>query len=517
MTGVFGSAVAATQPPFHPNFTSNGAQGWGHALWASTTGHGDAREPTRCAFPGAVPAGAAAGGGGGAHSAWRECGGDSGGVGGGGWVAGAAHQQPQPQPPLQAAGVACGGGGGSRGRPGRKPHARPEDLQSRLDALGAQFGRLSAENQFLKSKLKALETVLPWRETSVNFLASVKTSSSSSNGAVQQCPAGLQQQQQQQQTQKHAVAPDLPRPPPSCNGGDRAAAQLTAPLLHAAAQVPGLCGSSTSRLGDAAAGTPAPAAAAAATAATLCPHASAAAPACPPLIVALCPGPDDDEAPDISPAGVEALKRVGVPEFLMLWKHIALQASLLVAGAEAAGPGSAKAARLERYTARLYSYLDKVVRLSPDCWMDSMSVNAETGLRERPSDDYWLAVGRYANLSRQQLQEVAHLAQALDAAVGPVVQERAALAAQLAAHIRHSAMQPTALDATAALTAVDELAEALVRNVALEQRRHDDATDFLWLSTLSAVQGARVVAAAYPFVPDALAIMHACRRLLGSS
>ncbi|KAG2440662.1 hypothetical protein HYH02_010241 [Chlamydomonas schloesseri] len=61
---------------------------------------------------------------------------------------------------------------------------------------------------------------------------------------------------------------------------------------------------------------------------------------------------------------------------------------------------------------------------------------------------------------------------------------------------------------------VDDLAAQLERNVLREQQSHWDLTDFVWLSTLSPVQGARVVAASYTYIPDALAIMHACRQVL---
>eukprot|EP00198_Chlamydomonas_reinhardtii_P008424 XP_001697761.1 predicted protein [Chlamydomonas reinhardtii] len=170
----------------------------------------------------------------------------------------------------------------------------------------------------------------------------------------------------------------------------------------------------------------------------------------------------DGEVPDIPPAAIEELKRVGVAEFCLLWKHIAMQVG------------------------------DGRLMVDGKWWM--------------AGNGGWMMA----------LQEVAHLAQLLDQAVEPVVQERARLASQLSSHIRNTPARPTALDATAALTAVDELAELLQRNMQLELRTHDNVTDFLWLSTLSPVQGARVVAAAYPFVPDALAILHACRQLLGS-
>ncbi|PNW83717.1 hypothetical protein CHLRE_05g240350v5 [Chlamydomonas reinhardtii] len=618
-------------PVYHR--ASIGDHGWGQGLWTSPTGPSAYDDAPSVSFLGSSLAAGTPPVGEGSNGAYFDCslgragdggGGGGAGAGGGGggtsagWVMGAHN--PQPQAGAGGGGGGGSGGGGSRGRPGRKPHPRPEDLQSHVDALSAQFGRLSSENQFLKSKLKALETVLPWRETSLNFLASLKAGgSSSSNGSSSGGPAvaaAAAAAAAHASSHRHTAATAEQGRSGYCMGsgvgssrpgaaaaGAHATATAAAPVFHAsvaaaAAGGPPQYGVSAGQEGSAGAGlagagaglggagagaggadqggggslrgspagwdnSAAEAAVAAAAAGRAGVHVTTSVaagshhpqhhqqhqqhhqqyqqqqhqqyqhqpqqpqqsqhqhphqhqPQQVPLIVALCPGLEDGEVPDIPPAAIEELKRVGVAEFCLLWKHIAMQSSLLGAGAEAAGPGSAKAARLSRYMERMTEYLDKVIRLSPLCWLQSMHVNVETGLRERPSDDYWLAVGRYANLSRPQLQEVAHLAQLLDQAVEPVVQERARLASQLSSHIRNTPARPTALDATAALTAVDELAELLQRNMQLELRTHDNVTDFLWLSTLSPVQGARVVAAAYPFVPDALAILHACRQLLGS-
>ncbi|KAG2430770.1 hypothetical protein HYH02_013609 [Chlamydomonas schloesseri] len=434
-----------------------------------------------------------------------------------GWTMGAV---PQPQAPAGAA------GGGSRR--GRKPKPRLPDLQSQLEALSQQFERLSSENVFLKSKLKALEKVVPNRQVNLDFLASVKSNS--------------QQQQSQQQVAQSAasaapgqVEAQLARS--GSSGVGPAAVADAAPVgvsWQSSAATALSSGASASAVatelapallnrggigGGSGAGLPSPASAAAlaeaAAAGTSGRGAVGSEASQKLLILELCPEPDG-EVPDMPPAAIEELKRTGVKEFLALWKHVAFKTSLLVAAAEAMGPGSAHAARLERYVGRMMDYLDRIVLLSPDVWFLCQYINAETLEEERPSDDFWMAIGKYANFSREQLEEIESLAKAHEETVAPVVQERARLASELSNHISAMTSGPAVVESThgiSALNAVDALTEQLQRNVLKEQQTHNDATDFLCWSVVTPVQVARIMAAAYPYVPDGVALMHACRQL----
>ncbi|GIL55577.1 hypothetical protein Vafri_11131 [Volvox africanus] len=64
--------------------------------------------------------------------------------------------------------------GAAGSRRGRKPMPRLLDLQERLDTLTEQFRSLNDENTFLKGKLKLLESVLPYRDSHIGFLAAAK-------------------------------------------------------------------------------------------------------------------------------------------------------------------------------------------------------------------------------------------------------------------------------------------------------------------------------------------------------
>ena len=170
VTGAFGGSAPAAMvidptPVYHR--ASIGDHGWGQGLWTSPTGPSAYDDAPSVSFLGSSLAAGTPPVGEGSNGAYFDCslgragdggGGGGAGAGGGGggtsagWVMGAHN--PQPQAGAGGGGGGGSGGGGSRGRPGRKPHPRPEDLQSHVDALSAQFGRLSSENQFLKSKLK---------------------------------------------------------------------------------------------------------------------------------------------------------------------------------------------------------------------------------------------------------------------------------------------------------------------------------------------------------------------------
>ncbi|KAG2425375.1 hypothetical protein HXX76_013789 [Chlamydomonas incerta] len=499
-----GAPVLTTQPYLHR--VSSGGTASAH-VQTSTNGQGPSDAAAFARISDSVAGGGVGTSGGAAQQAFPG--------GAHGWVMGA-------QPPALV-GSAAGGS-----RRGRKPKPRLPDLQSQLDALSQQFERLSSENVFLKSKLKALEKVVPSRQVSLDFLASVKSSG-------QQPPQQQQQQQQQQaastaaaaaagQAQAQPGVPSdgaVPSPSGSSSAGPAAA--------EAALGISGTQASASVTPASAAATAPAPAGqpGGAALASAASASALAAAAAGPSgagwvgtapsqlLILELCPGPDG-EIPTMSPAAIEELRRTGVKEFLELWKHATLKTSVLVAAAEALGPGSAHAARLDRYVGRLMDYMDRITLLAPHCWFQSLYINAETLAEERPTDDFWMAIGKYANFSLDQLEEIENLAKAHDATVAPVVLERARLASELSTHISTTMTGPAVVESAhgiSALSAVDTLTEQLQRNVLKEHQSHLDSTDFLCWSVLTPVQVSRIMAASYPYIPDGVAIMHACRAL----
>ncbi|GLC59971.1 hypothetical protein PLESTB_001559400 [Pleodorina starrii] len=474
------------------------------------------------------------------------------------------------------AAAAVAGAGNSRR--GRKPGPRLPDLQQHVDALSEQFRRLSQENTFLRGKLKLLECVLPYRDSNIGFLASIK------NGQPQRPPVQYWQHQPSEPTSagaasapppaSPAVAPvssettswGTPWPPSAAAaGGAGGVAAGTYPCVGTAAGAPSW---NHSYAGTNAAAATAPTAghssvgAAAATAAPtalsggiggagsgashqagghdpLRPSAPSA-PTCgptgrsvaaaplpygswstappahlpgTPAVVALSPSPDG-EVPPVTPAVVEALRRVTTRDFQAFYKHFVMQMAVLVAAAEVHGPASPQQARLQRFLDRSFVYMDQVILLAPHCWVQSLYVNMETGIHERPSDDFWRALGDSLPLDSEQLEHIRMATRVHESSVAPVARERLQLACQLSASISAAAavgQQPVSSgDVFKTLSEVDEVAERLRRNVIKEHQAHIDIGDFLCTRVLTPNQVARLLAASYPYIPDVVAIMHAC-------
>ncbi|GLI60460.1 hypothetical protein VaNZ11_002617 [Volvox africanus] len=510
-------------------------------------------------------------------------------------------------------------------RRGRKPMPRLPDLQQRLDTLMEQFQRLNDENTFLKGKLKFLESVLPYRDSHIGFLAAAKngqiprshvqylqkggppevaaatalppaptaiapavimtvtaptlaatTSSGSFSSETSLSPpavavAGSNHRITSVAGLVAAAVPPLPSTVsgavPQAIGSEaeiRAAStrfvtkQVPLPCLHsrhsrlaevyaepnATAATATVTEASVVAMAATTGGYASPSAAAVARAGIMpddvasraaaagsgrLTHGStcgamghtsasgswsAAPPACLPeaaAVLALCPRPDG-EVPEIIPAAMEELKRVSARDFQVLYKHCVMQLSVLGTAAEVHGPSSPQHVRLERFLGRTFVYMDQINLLSPNCFVQSMYVNVETGEPERPSDDFWRTLGLSLKLTPEQLEEVRMVMVMHEMSVAPVARERLKLASELSASISAAVCQPpvSSGDAIRSLTEVDEVTERLRRNVIKEYQAQVDVSDFLCMSVLTPIQLARIMAASYPYIPDVVAVLHAC-------
>ncbi|GIL85339.1 hypothetical protein Vretimale_10689 [Volvox reticuliferus] len=432
---------------------------------------------------------------------------------------------------------------------GRKPKPRLPDLQQRLHALNEQFEQLSKENIFLRDKLKVLERVVPYRDESVGFLTQLHSSAThmhvvhmaglQTNSAVPLAAA---------RTARGALPLLTPQKGPKLSpaaseetdnslgsGLSTAMTGLSSEaqsshMQDSRSNTDGEPGAGASYTSNAAAGIAVFASLMATDFAGLSRiasassqqhgwqqnmqqldrHAGNATPYGAPTVLGLCPAPDG-EVPAITPAALEELKRITSQQFCMLWKHICLQLGVLVTGAEVHGPGSSPYVRLERFLERALSYMDKITLLSPACFVQSMYMNVETGQPERPSDNFWITCARALKLSAQQLKEVNSLAAVYEQNVVPVVQQRLQLSMQLASRLSAGtgSQRGNSRDALTALSAVDELAEKLERNVLKEHQTHSNIGDFLCSSVLTPLQVAKALTVCYPYIPDGVAMLHA--------
>ncbi|GIL55579.1 hypothetical protein Vafri_11132, partial [Volvox africanus] len=425
---------------------------------------------------------------------------------------------------------------------GRKPKPRLPDLQQRLLALNEEFEQLSKENIFLRNKLKVLERVVPYRDESVGFLTQLHSSVTHTHVVHS---AGLQAKSAVLRTARgesplltpqsgtelsHAVSEETDNSS-SGSGLSTVMAALSGEaqsshMRDSRSNSGGEAGASASYTSNVAAGIAVFASLMATDTVGLSRivsgsswrqnlqqidrHEGNAATSVAPALLALCPTPDG-ELPTITPAALEELKRVTPQQFRMLWKHICLQFGVLVAGAEVHGPGSSPHVRLERFLERALSYLDKITLLSPACFVHSMYMNVETGQPERPSDNFWITCARALQLSEQQLKEVNSLAAVYEQNVVPVVQQRLQLSMQLASRLSAATgpQRGNTRDMLTALSAVDELAEQLERNVLKEHQTHSNIGDFLCSSVLTPLQVAKALTVSYPYIPDGVAMLHA--------
>ncbi|EFJ50389.1 hypothetical protein VOLCADRAFT_88949 [Volvox carteri f. nagariensis] len=359
-----------------------------------------------------------------------------------------------------------------------------------LDALSEQFEQLSQENTFLRGKLKLLERVLPYRSSHVGFLTAVRNVVASACGAGHVLMAAAQ-------------GPHVRLPEVSPSGGsDGGGSREDGSSCKNRGYEPGWRSPAADRpVGHSAAGS----LGSWATAAEVKPLPGL------PIALALCPGPDG-EAPTITPEAVEQLKKVTPREFQLLYKHCIQQLAVLGVAAEVHGPSSTQQARLERFLERIFVYMDQVVLLSPNCFVQSMYVNLETGQHERPPDEFWCALGASLNLTPQQLEEVLMARDMHEMNVAPVAEERVRLTSELSASLSAALSQHpvSSSDVIQTLSEVDEVAERLRRNVIREHQAQMDVGDFLCMGVLSPVQVARIMAASYPYIPDGVAVLHAC-------
>ncbi|GLI60459.1 hypothetical protein VaNZ11_002616, partial [Volvox africanus] len=418
---------------------------------------------------------------------------------------------------------------------GRKPKPRLPDLQQRLHALNEEFEQLSKENIFLRDKLKVLERVVPYRDESVGFLTKLHSSVTHTHVVHTAVPRAARGESplltpQSGNELSHAVSEETDNSS-SGSGLSTVVAGLSGEAQSSnnrdsRSNSGGEAGASASYTSNAAAGIAVFASLMATDTVGLSRIASGSswqqklqqidryarnvATSGAPAVLALCPAPDG-EVPTITPAALEELKRVTPQQFRMLWKHICLQLGVLVAGAEVHGPGSSPYVRLERFLERALSYMDKITLLSPACFVHSMYMNVETGQPERPSDNFWITCARALQLSAQQLKEVNSLAAVYEQNVVPVVQQRLQLSMQLASRLSAATGSPRGnnRDTLTALSAVDELAEQLERNVLKEHQTHSNIGDFLCSSVLTPLQVAKALTVSYPYIPDGVAMLHA--------
>ncbi|KXZ55057.1 hypothetical protein GPECTOR_3g215 [Gonium pectorale] len=329
-------------------------------------------------------------------------------------------------------------------RRGRKPKPRVPDLQQQVDALMERFQHLSRENGFLRNKLKALERIMPQRDSSLGFLASVQGGASA--------------------RQLMAAEAATLRPGAGSSPGLHDAGAGTA---HAAPQLPQAAG-------------PWPGSGQGPPVSAWSPD--GAEPPGTPVVVALRPRPDGEER-ELSPAAVEELKRVTARDFAELYKRATHEMAVLAAGAEAMGPGSPQAARLERYTKRILTYFDRVCLLSPSAYAPLTCVahvNLETWQHERPGDEFWIALAAGMQLSPQQMEEVESIALMYERSVTPMLQERAKLSTQLSSTMAADALQSALTNEGLTMrNAVDELTQRLERAVLRERQVYIDLEDFL--------------------------------------
>ncbi|GIL85337.1 hypothetical protein Vretimale_10693 [Volvox reticuliferus] len=471
-------------------------------------------------------------------------------------------------------------------RRGRKPMPRLHDLQRRLDTLTDQFRRLNDENTFLKGKLKLLESVLPYRDSHIGFLAAAKNGqiprsqvqylqkggprgftattayppapaavppaaaftvaaptlataagSGSFSSEISLSPPAVASGGSNHSVT--SVAALVAAPPPSnvvvavppAIGSEMAVRAASACVVTEPAPLPDL-GSRHKRLAEVyaepnATSTTAKVAEASTAAMAITTGRSAstsavaggpsagmmqdgvasgdhlthgatctpmchttvsgswsmAPPGCLPeaaALLTLCPRPDG-EVPTITPAAIEELKRVSAKDFQILYKHCVVQLSVLGIAAEVHGPSSPQHARLERFLERTFVFMDQINLLSPNCFVQSMYVNVETGEPERPSDDFWRTLGLSLKLNPQQLEEVRMVMVMHEMSMAPVARERLKLASELSASISAAMGQRpvSSGDVIKSLSEVDEVTERLRRNVIKEYQAQVDVSDFL--------------------------------------
>ncbi|KAG2498508.1 hypothetical protein HYH03_003759 [Edaphochlamys debaryana] len=348
-------------------------------------------------------------------------------------------------------------GTGSQGpqgprRRGRKPGPKLPDLEARLAALKAEHSRLSADNTFMSSRVKVLEVVVPQRADAAAALAPLLSRISS---------------------------PTLPSTEPSV---------LLASFCSGASS----SSESTSRHTDAKVVDQASADAAVAS--------------------ALCPGPDG-EAPPLTADSLQRLRQTTPSGVQALWRQVCMQLGVMSASAQAHGPGSPAAARLARYLAAALSASERLALLAPAAWLGAMYTDCETGCRQYPGESFWATCVRSAALTPAQIAEAAELAAAAQRSAAEASRRRQPLAAALAAaSAPASASAPAGCSGRGAAEA-QALASSLASALVADQRYAADAWSALCSSVLSPLQVARVLSAAYPFLPDPAALLSACQSL----
>ncbi|GFR48244.1 hypothetical protein Agub_g10107 [Astrephomene gubernaculifera] len=396
-------------------------------------------------------------------------------------------------------------------RRGRRPKPRLPDLQQKLEALTEQFNQLSHENVFMRSKLKILERMVPLWDQRAGLLRKLLSSA------------------QEQAPQAEAAAPAAPAAAAAGYGAtshpvlqswdqtsvrDQLAGSEVCPSTAVARSVlhPQRAGIRV--------GTGIKLHRAYTTAAKTFldpnPHKGArkGAAGLPPL-VAMFPGPDD-ELPPMSPEVIRHLSNVTKEDFCMLWRQICTQFGVLLVGAEMHGVGSPPYQRFERYYQNMLTYMDKIMLLTPTCFLSCMYMNVETGLHERPNDQFWVSCARALQLNPQQLRDVASLATMYERNMAPMVQQRQQLAAQLSTGLAEAASVSACRRGLESRIEVDELARQLERNTLKEKLKHQNVSDFLCSSLLTPLQLAKLIVGAYPYILDPIALLHAFITLGGS-
>ncbi|KAG2449008.1 hypothetical protein HYH02_005762 [Chlamydomonas schloesseri] len=412
------------------------------------------------------------------------------------------------------------------GKRGRKPFPKLADLQQKLDELSQQHRTLASENVFLKNKLKVLERVVPLRDEAVNSLSAAinpasfpaaETASipldrpaypplsptpSGESGGSWPGAAPAADEARQDEAVTSSGGPSVSATcsyDESARSGNRMVAPCsgvsTDVLLGVAAfSSVSTCGTSLCSARAHARRSSPRVSCGAAPSGVQHQHQQAVS------LVALCPGLDGEAAP-LTAAAAEELRYSTSEQVRGLWRHVCMQLGVLVTGAEVHGPGSAPAARLERYVQRLGCFLDKLALLAPSSILDSMYTSVESGLPERPSDAFWFTCARSLQLSQQQVSELAALSAYHRENVASLVQQRMQAAAQLTLH---ATQQPGA----AACGGQDDLVQQLAITVEKEHAACRDLSDYVRTSVLTPLQVAKLTTAAFPLIPDWVALLH---------
>ncbi|KAG2444712.1 hypothetical protein HXX76_001456 [Chlamydomonas incerta] len=422
------------------------------------------------------------------------------------------------------------------GKRGRKPFPRLPDLQQKLDDLKQQHRNLTSENVFLKNKLKVLERVVPLRDEAVNSLSAAVHPTPASTPAAEAQAAGTAP------SADRPVYPPLSPTPSGESGGswpgaapaadearqEEVATSSGRPCASAACSVDesarsgnrravACSGLDTAFMGLAAFSSVSTCGASLGFGRELA-RQSSPRPSCGTApcgvqqhaasLVALCPGLDG-EAASLASVSADELRHATPDQCRGLWRHVCMQLGVLVTGAEVHGPGSAPAVRLERYVQRLGCFMDKLALLAPSSLMDSMYTSVESGLPERPNDGFWLTCARSLQLSQQQVSELAALSAYHSGIVAPLVQQRMHVAAQLT-------LRATPPPGAAACAGQDELVQQLASTVEKEHAACRDLSDYVRTSVLTPLQVAKLTTAAFPLIPDWVALLHAVEQHLNS-